>query len=300
MHDFKCITINSMNIEQNLKQAKLKLSRIITASNNTQLELEEIKTKLKEKTVELKSFDKIEERKNKEIVLLEKEILAIENKKESVEISLNDVVLGLRISNKELLDFTKEIEKKKKELSVLSLNKQKKIQDELTQASNAKEKNIKIKKVTEKLESDHTVCKKSLDKVTKELLGEKKELVLVKKNATQENKIVESLMNRKKDLEKENSRLLQLNDDQKIMHKEKEREYNESTDEKKENLKEIDNQIKKEKKKLDEIKRYRFNLSRKGHELKKLHEYIVEVYKQANVQLPVVDFDLVIPEIDEE
>lgn len=62
----------------------------------------------------------------------------------------------------------------------------------------------------------------------------------------------------------------------------------------------VNAELQKEKEKVDKLKKYRFDLMRRGNELKKLYEHIADAYRQANIPLPMGEFKLDIPQQEEE
>jgi len=287
-------------LEQQIKEEKLKLSRIVTAQNNEKSILEhlenEVKTKEKQlgdinaniekdliDTADLKERKKQLENEIKDTVRLneqaKKELEQIKEEKEKIKMEIEKMKETFRIQSednkevaiKELADINLKINEansKAKDLNSLIAELEGKIKEKEYAITSYEFTILKLKDTVDNLEGVKEACIKEVAELNAgvNLLKDSRDMVsdtLIEiKNSIEKKKNEEELLD--KTIKNKNEELQQVNAS------------------------------------LKEMTRYRFNLVRKGNDLKRLYDYIVETYKQANVPMPSDEFDLIIPEIKEE
>jgi len=287
-------------LEQQIKEEKLKLSRIVTAQNNEKSILEhlenEVKTKEKQlgdinaniekdliDTADLKERKKQLENEIKNTVRLneqaKKELEQIKEEKEKIKMEIEKMKETFRIQSednkevaiKELADINLKINEansKAKDLNSLIAELEGKIKEKEYAITSYEFTILKLKDTVDNLEGVKEACIKEVAELNAgvNLLKDSRDMVsdtLIEiKNSIEKKKNEEELLD--KTIKNKNEELQQVNAS------------------------------------LKEMTRYRFNLVRKGNDLKRLYDYIVETYKQANVPMPSDEFDLIIPEIKEE
>jgi len=235
------------------------------------INFDKLSDKFHKQTFKVEKIDNdLKDKKNK-VSLLEEEIAGLDitviDQKERMEKDLKENVKRINdrmiVANKELLSKSSKLDNINMELD-----------DSISTNKELLSSNLKLEHSIDSLEDDLKEKKESLVEIGKKEKGLKESIAGYKSQ-------IESFKDKIKAKSQELSSTF------------------EDVVEAEGSLKEIVKKQEDEAKKLEGMRGYRFNLSKKGHEIRRLFDILQEAYKEANMDMPKVKWDVTIPEFED-